>query len=115
MSKKIVVVLKSDPRVSHRACEGIRIALGLASGGHRLEIIFSKMTYLLLTETGDEMIDGERALQFLDTLKMFIPLFLINKAGAEEIDLTELDYETQLISREAFVSLISNSDCLLSF
>ncbi len=115
MSKKIVVILRSDPRVSHRACEGIRIALGLVSGGHQLEVIFSEKSYFLLTDTGDEMVDGERAVQFLDTLKMFIPLFLIDKKATNHIDLEELDYESQFISREKLALKISVSDCLLRF
>ncbi len=115
MSKKIVVILRSDPRVSHRVCEGVRIALGLASGGHEVELIFTENSCLLLTEEGDEMVDGELALQFLDTLKEFIPLFLIDKGGTTYIDIEELVYESCFISREELTSKLSASDCLLSF
>ncbi len=110
-----MVILSSDPRRSHRACEGIRIALGLVSGGHEVTLVFSEQSYLLLSEAGDEMIDGERAVQFLDVLKTFIPLFLIDQEEGDNIDLADFDYECGFVSKAVLASKIGDADCLFRF
>ena len=92
MTRKIVVLIRSNPQESHRASEGIRIALGLASGEHEVEVILTGKAPLLLTPGLEEYVDGEMTEKFLTTLKEFIPVFYIDKVTLDEIDISESDY-----------------------
>lgn len=114
-TKKIVVLIRSDPRVSHRPCEAIRIALGLASSEHPVEVILSETAPLLLTEEADEWVDGERTMQFLSSLNAFIPAFFIDEDSLGEVDLTEIEFDTILLTKEAIASKLSQTESFLTF
>ncbi|MBN4054513.1 hypothetical protein JYT87_02265 [Nitrospira defluvii] len=114
-TKKIIVLIRSDPRVSHRPCEAIRIALGLASSEHSVEVILSETAPLLLMEKADEWIDGERTVKFLSSLNEFIPAFFIDKDSSGEVDLTEIGFNTILLTREAIASKLARAESFLTF
>ena len=46
---RVLVFVRGNPEVSHRPGEAIRIALGLAAGEHRVELILTGNAPLLLT------------------------------------------------------------------
>jgi sulfur relay (sulfurtransferase) DsrF/TusC family protein len=115
MTQKVVVLIRSNPKESHRAGEGIRIALGLASGEHEVEVILAEQAPLLLTADLDEYIDGEMTEKFLSTLKEFVPTFYIEEKSAKEIDLSESDYETIILSADEIAAKIAATDCFATF
>jgi len=67
MSLKIIVLIKQDPFASHKAAEGLRIALGLSTGTSELSIILLGKARILLTE------DIEEA-QEADVLEKHLPV-----------------------------------------
>lgn len=110
MTQKIIVLIRSNPKESHRASEGIRIALGLASGEHEVEVILTDQAPLLLTPDVHESVDGEMAEKFLSTLKEFVPTFYIEEKSAKGIDLTDSDYETSILSADEIAAKIAAAD-----
>ena len=110
MTYKVVVLIRSNPKESHRAGEGIRIALGLASGDHEVEVILADQAPLLLTAELDEYIDGELTEKFLSTLKEFIPTFYIEERSAKEVDLTDSNYGMVLLSTDEIAAKIAAAD-----
>ncbi|MCG3115325.1 MAG: DsrE family protein [Candidatus Manganitrophus sp. SA1] len=107
MTRSVVVLIQSDPETSHRAVEGIRIALGLASGEHAVEVILTGRAPLLLTPDTDTFVDGEMAGKFLSTLQEFIPTFYIDQESAKEVDLSESDYKTVPLSKKEIAEKIA--------
>ena len=114
-TKKVIVLIQSDPRVSHRPCEAIRIALGLASGEHQVEVILSGTAPLLLKEEANEWMDGESTVKFLNALNEFIPTFFIDKESVGEVDLTEIEFDTILLTKETIASKLAKADSFMTF
>ncbi len=110
---KVVVLIQSHPRENHRACEGIRIALGLASGAHDVDVILVGPAPFLLTPEAEEWVDGEMALKFLATLKEFIPAFWVEQETP--IAFSETDYTVTRLSREDIAARLAAADRFVAF
>ena len=115
MTQKIIVLIRSNPKETHRASEGIRIALGLASGEHEVEVILADQAPLLLTPDLHEYVDGETTEKFLSTLKEFIPTFYVEEKSAEGVDLGDSDYETAILSADEIAAKIAVADLFAVF
>jgi len=113
--RKVLVLISSNPATSRRPCEGIRIALGLASGGHEVSVVLTNDAPLLLTKAVEETVDGEMALKFLTTLCSLISVFLIDEAHITPLDLSDVHYATAPLSTESLSKKIAATDCFLSF
>ncbi len=110
---KVVLIVRSNPEESHRACEGIRVALGLASGEHEVELILADQAPLLLTSDLHDYVDGELAEKFLMTLKEFIPCFYVDCESG--VDLSDSDDVIHRLSRDEIAKKIATSDLLCCF
>jgi len=64
-----VVVVSEDPRVSHRANEAIRIALGVVAGETPVRIVLAGPAVHLLDEDTDDLVDGDDIAKFRSALK----------------------------------------------
>jgi len=109
--KKVVILIQGDPRKSHRPCEGIRIALGLAASGHQLEVILSDHAPLLLTGSPEKMLDGELITRFLETIKDFSHTFFTDRKRPDEPG----SHRIIPLTKEMLAQKISESDCFLAF
>ena len=54
-----VVFISEDPRVSHRANEAMRIALGIVAGDNPVSIVLSGPAVHLLDDETDDLVDGD--------------------------------------------------------
>ncbi|MFY9268823.1 MAG: DsrE family protein [Candidatus Manganitrophaceae bacterium] len=115
MTRRVVILVRSNPEESHRAGEGVRIALGLVSGDHTVEIILTDKAPLLLTPEVEELIDGEMTEKFLTTLKEFIPAFYVDKTSTGTIDLSDTDYKVIPLSQEEIAEKIAAADIFSVF
>lgn len=79
----ILVVIRDDPRRSHRAVEGLRIALGLSTGANPLTVVLLDNAPLLLTadsdERDDEIMDAEILEKHLPALKELQLPFVVSE------------------------------------
>jgi hypothetical protein len=55
----VLVLISEDPRVSHRANEAMRIALGVVAGENEVSIVLAGSGTHLLDEDTDELVDGD--------------------------------------------------------
>ncbi|TAK09502.1 MAG: hypothetical protein EPO39_02265 [Candidatus Manganitrophaceae bacterium] len=115
MTRRILVLIRSDPEKTHRAGEGIRIALGLASGEHAVDVVLTDRAPLLLTPEIEGLVDGEMTEKFLAALKGFISPFYVDQESAGKIDLSESDYQTALLSREEMAEKIAAAESFFVF
>ncbi len=115
LEKKVVVLIQSDPLTSHRACEGLRIALGLVASGHELSVLLAGKGVCLLEEEKDDFVDEDRLEKFLAVLKTFVPVFFIDEASVAESAYSKLDHETVFLSKEALALKIAGADTFFRF
>lgn len=115
MYKKITVLIQSDPRESHRPCEGIRIALGLASGGHPVSVLLAQKGVLVLSRDREDWVDEERLEKFLSVLDDFSPVFFADETSTAEAQPAKMDREIHLLPKTKFALKIAEADCLFIF
>jgi hypothetical protein len=65
----VLVLISEDPRVSHRANEAMRIALGIVAGETPLDIVLTGPAVHLLDEDTDDLVDGDDIAKFRANLK----------------------------------------------
>ena len=65
----VLVVISEDPRVSHRANEAMRIALGVVAGENPVRIVLTGPAVHLLDEDTDDLVDGDDIAKFRAALK----------------------------------------------
>ncbi len=115
MASKIVILIRSNPRESHRPAEGIRMALGFAACNLSVDLILSHKAPLLLTDALVNCVDGEMTQTHLSTLREFIPTIYIEKESAEEITLSEGEYQTAVIDLSEISKKIAATECFVLF
>ncbi len=111
---KVVVLIRTDPRSSHRPCEGVRIALGLAAGDHEVDVILSGKSPLLLSQT-DDMVDGEMAEKYLPSLKEYVPKFYVERETVDPADLDGTDYEIEPLGAKEVAQRLASADRSIIF
>lgn len=115
MHKKIVVHIQSDPRLSHRTCEGIRIALGLLSSEHKVSVLLAKQALRILQEDKTDFVDEERLEHFLSAFEGFSDIFFVDTASNQASDFSIADEEVAFLSQEACALKIATADCFFTF
>jgi len=82
MASTIRVIVRDDPRKSHRPVEALRIALGLAAGDHDLAVVLLGDAPLLLSDDTDDIVDVEILEKYLPSFKQLeIPFFVAANAA----------------------------------
>jgi hypothetical protein len=64
-----LVLISEDPRISHRANEAMRIALGIVAGDNEVHIVLSGPAVHLLDEDTDDLVDGDDIAKFRASLR----------------------------------------------
>lgn len=78
----ITLVIREDPRLSHRPVEALRIALGLAAGENPITVILIEQAVQLLAEETDDIVDVDILEKYLPSFQhLAIPFILIHPAG----------------------------------
>ena len=65
----VLVLISEDPRVSHRANEAMRIALGIVAGETPVDVVLAGPAVHLLDEDTDDLVDGDDIAKFRAALK----------------------------------------------
>jgi hypothetical protein len=65
----VLVVISEDPRISHRANEAMRIALGVVAGDNPVHIVLSGSAVHLLDADTDDLVDGDDIAKFRGALR----------------------------------------------
>lgn len=77
MAKTVAVVIREDPRQTHRPVEALRIALGLVAGNHHTTVVLLEEAARLLTDDTEDVIDGEILEKYLPSIaQLEVPFVL---------------------------------------
>ena len=108
------MVIKQDPFVSHRAAEGLRIALGLATGTSELSIILLGKARSLLTDDVIEAVDADILEKHLPVIQeLEIPILV--PIGTSQSFSLDPGFSVQELSSSSLKTKVSNSDRVLVF
>src|SRR5215467_14231319 len=67
--QRVLVIISEDPRVSHRANEAMRIALGVVAGENAVDIVLAGPAAHLLDDDTDDLVDGDDIVKYRASLK----------------------------------------------
>lgn len=115
MPPTVLVLIKTDPMKSHRAVEGLRIALGLVSGEHPVSIVLLDRAALLLSEDADDLVDGDILPKYLPVFKELDQTFFVEEKAFKASALEESDYSIEPVSMERISKLIAQAGRFLVF
>lgn len=114
MPPSIVVVIREDPRKTHRAVEALRIALGLSTGENPMTVVLLDRAPLLISEDSEDVEDAEILEKYLPSFKQLeIPFVLLSGSGSG-FDL-DPEFKVSELSEEAIQALVSGADRVLIF
>ncbi|MBI1848233.1 MAG: hypothetical protein HY294_14370 [Candidatus Rokubacteria bacterium] len=65
----VLVLISSDPRVSGRAFEAMRIGVGIVAGENEVTFVLAGPAVHLLDADTDDLVDGDDVAKFRDSLK----------------------------------------------
>ena len=85
-SQPTLVLISEDPRVSHRANEAIRIALGIVAGENDVRIVLTGPAVHLLDDDTDDLVDGDDIAKFRAALRKLSVPFHIEGAAPDQAD-----------------------------
>ena len=113
MAKNVAVVIREDPRTSHRPVEALRIALGLVAGTHRVTVVLLGEAWRLISELTDDIIDVDILEKYLPSLKHLEVPFLLEKGATHTEIFTGFSVEYE--SEDAIQTFVASVDSVLVF
>ena len=115
MDHFILVLIKSNPLKSHRPVEAIRIALGLASGEHPVQIVLMDQAPLVLAEESEDLVDGELLPKFLPTFKEWGQTFYVEEESWKALKPDKTEYQVVPISMSRIAKLLQQASRFMIF
>ena len=113
MAKTIAVVIREDPRTTHRPVEALRIALGLVAGTHDTSVVLLNESVRLLGEDLDDVVDAEILEKYLPSIQQLeIPFLLQDTADRS---LVQSDFAVTYHSAAGLREFIQSVDQTLAF
>jgi hypothetical protein len=114
MPASITVVVRCDPRKTHRAAEAVRIALGLATGPNPVTIVLLENAPLLLSEEHEDLVDAEVLEKHLPVLRELGVCLVVPSGTRDQVSLNS-DWEIREASMDDIRQVIAESDRVLAF
>jgi hypothetical protein len=114
MPPSIVVVIRGDPRKTHRPVEALRIALGLSTGENPMTVVLLGEAPALISEDPEDIVDGEILEKYLPSFQhLGIPFVVLSGTGSQfNLD---LGFKVTEVSEEFIRSMITDADRVLVF
>ncbi|NKB80879.1 MAG: hypothetical protein GKS05_03075 [Nitrospirales bacterium] len=114
MPLTIVILITQNPKHTHRAVEGLRIALGLSTGPNPITIVLLGQAPLLLTDEVEEVIDAEIIEKHLPVIQELQLPLVVSQDATSQFDF-DPGFSIQEASSDDIASLITKSDRILAF
>ena len=114
MAPSILVLIQSNPLVTHRPTEGLRIALGLSTSTTSLTIVLLEQARLLLTRQASDVVDAEILERHLPVIQE-LQLAIVVPAGSSADFTMDQDFAIREVSQSEITSLLYQADRVLVF
>ncbi len=115
-SQPTLVIISEDPRISHRANEAMRIALGVVAGENEVRIVLTGPAVHLLDEDTDDLVDGDDIVRYRASLKKLgIPFHVEQSALPADPGWNTDGHAVIPIVAEGIAALISRASRFIVF
>lgn len=114
MPLSVTVVVRENPRKTHRAVEALRIALGLSTGPNPLTVVLLEEAPVVLTDDLDDLIDAELLEKHMPVLKELGIPFVVPQSTRSRLRL-DSDFNVREAPLDDISHLIAQSDRVLVF
>ena len=112
----VLVVISEDPRVSHRAHEAMRIALGVVAGENSVAIVLTGAAPHLLDDDTDDLVDGDDVAKVRGALKKLgVPFHVDAAALPRETDWNSDGHPVVPVDADAIAGLVARSTRFIVF
>jgi len=109
-SRSTLVVISEDPRVSHRANEAMRIALGVVAGENDVRIVLTGPAVHLLDDDTDDLVDGDDIARYRASLKKLGVPFHIEESSRPQDPSWNADAHPVIpVTVDGIAALVSNA------
>jgi len=111
-----LVVISEDPRVTHRANEAMRIALGVVAGENEVHIVLTGPAVHLLDEDTDDLVDGDDIAKYRASLKKLgVPFHVECSALPSDPGWNADGHPVVPITTEAIAAFVSRASRFIVF
>jgi hypothetical protein len=114
-SQPTLVLISEDPRVSHRANEAMRIALGIVAGENEVRIVLTGPAVHLLDDETDDLVDGDDVAKFRAALRKLGVPFHIENAPAAAADWNGDGHPVVPVTAAEIAAMLSRATRFLVF
>lgn len=116
MKRRVLIVVSSDPRVSPRPAEAVRIAAGV-SAWESIESVLclSGPAVLALGESAEELVDGDNFVRYLPPAPGAGRRICVPRGESLLSNLGESRVRFDSVSEDELARLAANSDFVLRF
>ena len=115
-SPPVLVLISEDPRVSHRANEALRIALGIVAGESTVTIVLGGPATRLLDEDTDGLVDGDDIAKFRAALRRLqVPFHVETAARPADADWNAEGHPIVPVTAADVAALVAQARRLLVF
>lgn len=113
MAKNVAVIIREDPRKTHRPVEALRIALGLVAGSHVTTVILLGEAVRLISDDTDDVIDVDILEKYLPSIEQLEVPFVL-QTGTDR-SLVRSGFSTRYEDDENIQRLVQSMDRTLVF
>src|SRR5262245_59328972 len=111
-----LVLISEDPRVSHRANEAMRIALGVVAGENEVHIVLTGNAVHLLDDDTDDLVDGDDVAKYRASLrKLGIPFHIEQSALPADPEWNADRHPVVPITTDGIAALVSRASRFIVF
>lgn len=114
MALSILVLIQSNPLITHRPTEGLRIALGLSTGISSLTVVLLGQARMLLSDDIGDVVDGEILEKHLPVIRD-LQLPIVVPEGSMAGFALDPEFAVREISPSGISSLLCQADRVLVF
>ena len=116
MNPRLLFIIASDPRASHRPAEAIRIAAGVGVWKKaQIAIYLREAAVLALGEDISGLVDEENYARYLPLVRDFGRPIYVQRAAPLLNQLGEIAFAIEEIDDDQLAALAVNSTCVLYF
>lgn len=112
----VLVLISSDPRVSHRAFEAMRIGVGIVAGENDVVFVLTGGAVHLLDDDTDDLVDGDDIAKFRGSLRQLgVPFHVEETATPKDADWNADGHPVIPVSRARIAELVTHARRVLAF
>jgi hypothetical protein len=114
--RPVLVMISEDPRLSHRANEAMRIALGVVAGENEVAVVLSGPAAHLLDADTDDLVDGDDIAKFRANLSALgVPFHVEEDSRPPEPDWNAAGHPVTVLDRAGIADFMRRSRRTLIF